>query len=112
MTRASDSICRWGGEEFLILLPDTDAPGADHLAERLRQAISADLFKPGHTPPLQVTVTIGVATVQADEGLLDAVHRADEALYRGKQQGRNQVVSSLPPAARPAAAEPPLRWQK
>ena len=112
VTRASDSICRWGGEEFLILLPDTDAPGADHLAERLRQAISADLFKPGHTPPLQVTVTIGVATVQADEGLLDAVHRADEALYRGKQQGRNQVVSSLPPAARPAAAEPPLRWQK
>lgn len=112
VTRASDSICRWGGEEFLILLPDTDAPGADHLAERLRQAISADLFKPGHTPPLQVTVTIGVATVQAGEGLLDAVHRADEALYRGKQQGRNQVVSSLPQATRPAAAEPPLRWQE
>ena len=111
VTRASDSICRWGGEEFLILLPDTDAPGADHLAERLRQAISADLFKPGHTPPLQVTVTIGVATVQADEGLLDAVHRADEALYRGKQQGRNQVVSSHP-VARAAAVEPPLRWQK
>jgi diguanylate cyclase (GGDEF)-like protein len=112
VTRTSDSICRWGGEEFLILLPDTDAPGADQLAERLRQAISAEPFKTGQPDPLQVTVTIGVATVQAGEGLLDAVHRADEALYLGKQQGRNRVVSSIPPAERPASVETPLRWQK
>lgn len=94
VTRSTDSICRWGGEEFLILLPDTNTEGADQLAERLRHAICDTPFKLGSTQTLHVTVTIGVATVDAEAGLLDAVHRADNALYQGKQQGRNRVVPS------------------
>ena len=63
---------------------------------------------------LHVTVTIGVATVRASEDLLDAVHRADAALYQGKQQGRNQVVLSQAPTgqdARPERARSPAMRQ-
>ena len=92
VTRSTDTICRWGGEEFLILLPDTPTAGARDLAERLHQAVVTAPFRVGSGKVLHVTVTIGVATVRASEDLLDAVHRADAALYQGKQQGRNQVV--------------------
>jgi len=91
---SSDTICRWGGEEFLILLPDTPTAGAHDLAERLHQAVVTTPFRVGSGKVLHVTVTIGVAAVRAGEDLLDAVHRADAALYQGKQQGRNQVVLS------------------
>ena len=91
VTRSTDTICRWGGEEFLILLPDTPTAGARDLAERLHQAVVTAPFRVGSGKVLHVTVTIGVATVRASEDLLDAVHRADAALYRAKRAGRNQV---------------------
>ena len=114
VTRSTDTICRWGGEEFLILLPDTPTAGARDLAERLHQAVVTAPFRVGSGKVLHVTVTIGVATVRAGEDLLDAVHRADAALYQGKQQGRNQVVLSQAPTgqdARPERARSPAMRQ-
>ena len=102
---STDTICRWGGEEFLILLPYTPTAGARDLAERLHQAVVTAPFRVGSGKVLHVTVTIGVATVRAGEDLLDAVHRADAALYQGKQQGRNQVVLSQAPTGRDALPE-------
>lgn len=93
VTRSSDSICRWGGEEFLILLPDTDKAGALQLAERLRVAVNSAPFTTG-SAELRVTVTVGVSILGKEETLLDAVHRADKALYQGKRAGRDQVVGS------------------
>ena len=114
VTRSTDTICRWGGEEFLILLPDTPTAGARDLAERLHQAVVTAPFRVGSGKVLHVTVTIGVAAVRAGEDLLDAVHRADAALYQGKQQGRNQVVLSQAPTgqdARPERARSPAMRQ-
>ena len=114
VTRSTDTICRWGGEEFLILLPDTPTTGACDLAERLHQAVVTTPFRVGSGKVLHVTVTIGVATVRAGEDLLDAVHRADAALYQGKQQGRNQVVLGQAPTgqdARPERARSPAMRQ-
>ena len=105
VTRSTDTICRWGGEEFLILLPYTPTAGARDLAERLHQAVVTAPFRVGSGKVLHVTVTIGVATVRAGEDLLDAVHRADAALYQGKQQGRNQVVLSQAPTGQDALPE-------
>ena len=114
VTRSTDTICRWGGEEFLILLPDTPTTGACDLAERLHQAVVTAPFRVGSGKVLHVTVTIGVAAVRAGEDLLDAVHRADAALYQGKQQGRNQVVLGQAPTgqdARPERARSPAMRQ-
>ncbi len=114
VTRSTDTICRWGGEEFLILLPDTPTAGARDLAERLHQAVVTAPFRVGSGKVLHVTVTIGVAAVRAGEDLLDAVHRADAALYQGKQQGRNQVVLGQAPTgqdARPERARSPAMRQ-
>ena len=111
---STDTICRWGGEEFLILLPDTPTAGAHDLAECLHQAVVTAPFRVGSGKVLHVTVTIGVATVRAGEDLLDAVHRADAALYQGKQQGRNQVVLGQAPTgqdARPERARSPAMRQ-
>ena len=114
MPRSTDTICRWGGEEFLILLPYTSTAGARDLAERLHQAVVTAPFRVGSGKVLHVTVTIGVATVRAGEDLLDAVHRAAAALYQGKQQGRNQVVLGQAPTgqdALPARARSPAMRQ-
>jgi diguanylate cyclase (GGDEF)-like protein len=81
--RGIDVFGRFGGEEFLLLLPDTDRSGASVVAERIRAAVAAE------TP---VTVTVGVAQHARDEAAAAVLARADEALYRGKALGRNKVV--------------------
>jgi diguanylate cyclase (GGDEF)-like protein len=86
--RQSDIPARWGGEEFAILLPNTDISGGQALAERIRQAITTHPFEHGH----HITVSFGVATLTHDDGR-DLVRRADAALYTAKQTGRNTVVS-------------------
>jgi two-component system, cell cycle response regulator len=85
--RAEDQIGRLGGEEFLVLLPDTDADAAHHVASKLR----AELAQAG--APVPVTISIGVATWEGEtpEALL---HRADEALYAAKQAGRDRVMAA------------------
>jgi diguanylate cyclase (GGDEF)-like protein len=81
--RAIDVFGRFGGEEFLLLLPDTDRAGASVVAERIRAAVAANT---------QVTVTVGVAQHDGDETVAAVLGRADQALYRGKAGGRNKVV--------------------
>jgi diguanylate cyclase (GGDEF)-like protein len=91
--RTEDSVGRWGGEEFLAVLPDTDAKGALIIAERLR----AHAAKPGSgsaDPREAITVTIGAACWQSG-GMDDLISRADHALYAGKAAGRNNVQLSL-----------------
>jgi len=89
--RAVDVFGRIGGEEFLAVLPDTDLEGAVTCAERIRLAVASSRF--AELPAGEgVTVTAGVARAGRDEAPSQILARADEGLYRGKQQGRNRVV--------------------
>lgn len=85
---------RWGGEEFLVLLPETDLAGAQAVAERLRRMVEATGIPLDGGRLLNVTVSIGVASVAAD-GTNLLLRRADAALYRAKAEGRNRVAVDL-----------------
>lgn len=86
-------VSRWGGEEFLILLPETEIEDACILAEKMRKLIEAEVIVYNGTP-LSITLTFGI-TVNEDYEMIDAtIKKADDALYEGKSQGRNCVVSS------------------
>lgn len=89
--RAQDLIGRWGGEEFLAILPDTDSEKARASAERVRNAFLAKDWKAITGGDVEVTISIGVSELRAGEDLSAAVSRADRALYRGKSSGRNRV---------------------
>ncbi len=90
--RQTDLAARIGGEEFAVLLPETDIAAAEHHAERLRQTIASHDFG-GGLP--EITVSIGVSCVGIDETTIEPVLlRADNALYRAKQSGRNCVCLS------------------
>jgi len=89
--RAVDVFGRFGGEEFMLILPGTEASGAAAVAERLRVSIEQCSF-PGLPAKRRVTVTIGVAAYAKGESGDALTARADGALYRGKHAGRNQVV--------------------
>ena len=86
--RNLDTTGRWGGEEFLLLLPELPLGTAYEVAERFRQLVAAHPFAHGH--PL--TVSLGVAEYRAGEGLEELLNRADAALYDAKTQGRNRVL--------------------
>jgi diguanylate cyclase (GGDEF)-like protein/PAS domain S-box-containing protein len=91
--READVTIRWGGEEFVLLLPATGLAAAVAVAERLRAAIAAAATE-CHGHAITVTVSIGVAAVdEPDAAADDVVHRADRALYRAKHAGRNRVVA-------------------
>jgi diguanylate cyclase (GGDEF)-like protein len=98
--RGSDLKCRYGGEEFLVLLPETPLQGARRVAETLRREI-AERPVPWAGEPLTITASFGLTQVLPGEISLQAViARADAALYRAKQEGRNCVrVSSAATAA-------------
>ena len=94
LLRSTDSVFRYGGEEFCVLLPDTTEAAALMVAERLRAAIQAlDIPHPVSTVADQVTVSIGAALgcVHTDESGQDLIERADKALYQAKKLGRNRV---------------------
>ena len=90
-TRASDVAARWGGDEFVVLAPDTVAKSAHRIAERIRAKV--ELYKPtirGKQPT--ITVSVGVATYPEHAGsLTELIKRADEAMYNAKGLGKNQV---------------------
>jgi len=90
LSRTSDSVIRWGGEEFLVLLPETEASEARQLAERIRAQIAGDqvLFK-GEL--IGVTASLGVASVRASDTLESLQRRVDDHLYVAKDLGRNRV---------------------
>ncbi|MDI1463545.1 diguanylate cyclase [Catellatospora sp. KI3] len=97
-SRASDLVCRYGGEEFVCLLPGTDEAGAVELAERMRATVAgAPVTVPGGDR-IGLTASVGVATAEpADDGHVDIdalVNAADTAVYRAKDFGRDQVVTS------------------
>ncbi|MFZ2541943.1 MAG: GGDEF domain-containing protein [Gallionella sp.] len=89
--RPHDLMVRYGGEEFSVLLPDTDSQQANIAAERLRTAI-ADTAIHGDDFSFQVTISIGITSTQHEEKLETLIGKADQALYRAKEQGRNRVV--------------------
>lgn len=89
--RDVDRAARWGGEEFVFLLPETDANGAARLAEKLRESIAMNLFEYAGKR-VNVTLTFGVATHRKGENLDNCIARADTALYHGKERGRNRVM--------------------
>ncbi|WP_028865765.1 GGDEF domain-containing protein [Psychromonas aquimarina] len=88
ITRNIDMIYRWGGEEFIILLPETDLPTALLVCDRIRGHIQSNLNVEGDS----ITISIGVAQLTANESINELVKRADKLLYKAKQKGRNCVV--------------------
>ena len=95
--RPEDLVSRMGGEEFAILLPNTDSTGAMLRAEQYRDAIeSLKIHHTNSTPNTHITISIGVATLQAQtrDDALTLLKAADDALYRAKNQGRNRVCGN------------------
>ena len=92
--READVVARYGGEEFAIVMPETDQKGAQAIAERIREAVGAEIFQT-EMGPLKVTLSLGIATFADDakdkHGLIEL---ADQCLYFAKRNGRNQVVTA------------------
>ena len=89
----SDYCARWGGEEFLIIVPNKKRQDALDIAEAIREQVEALVINHEELA-LRATMTLGVCSMRRKETLADAIDRADKALYNGKQSGRNRVVFS------------------
>jgi diguanylate cyclase (GGDEF)-like protein len=89
--RKGDTLARWGGEEFLILLPHTDMDGARVLAEKIRNAVAEQRFQIGDRE-FAITLTFGLCQHQSGRTIEESVRFADIALYQGKEAGRNRVM--------------------
>jgi diguanylate cyclase (GGDEF)-like protein len=91
--RASDVLARWGGEEFVVMLPDTvlatAGAGVDRLRERLAGGVLCDAL-----PALRVSFSAGIAQFDGEEPIARTLERADRALYAAKAQGRNRVITA------------------
>lgn len=88
--RNSDNVIRWGGEEFLILLPDTKLPAAMEFAERIRNSIAGE----NDCEAGKITASLGVAELQNDESGASLLSRADKALYKAKLEGKNRAIAA------------------
>ncbi len=93
--RAIDLPCRYGGEEFVAIMPDTALDDAERIAERIRRYISGSPFRLSRGAELlTVTISVGVAVMNGPDDSPEALlKRADEALYEAKAAGRNRVIS-------------------
>lgn len=92
LTREIDVIGRYGGEEFLLVLPQADAQGALAFAERLRKRVAAMQVR-HEADRFRLTISLGIAVIEpADASPEGWLERADQALYRAKHAGRNQTV--------------------
>jgi two-component system cell cycle response regulator len=93
--RGIDLACRMGGEEFVVVMPDTDVSQAYKVAERLRVSIASEPFSAGEgLPSLDITASVGVAAFEYPEDTPEIIlKRADQALYCAKRDGRNKVVA-------------------
>lgn len=89
--RETDVIARWGGEEFLLMLPECRVGQADAMMDRVREAINGVQMCPDH-PDLHIRFSAGMAEQRFDENVADTIERADQALYRAKRSGRNRTV--------------------
>jgi two-component system cell cycle response regulator len=93
--RGIDLACRYGGEEFVVVMPDTDMAVAAAVAERVRRGIATEPFPVSQgQKQLEVTISIGIAGLTStSDTAADILKRADQALYRAKRDGRNRVVA-------------------
>jgi two-component system, cell cycle response regulator len=91
--RGIDLACRYGGEEFVVIMPETDLAVATLVAERLRRRIATEPFLIQHgARRVEVTISIGIAGLSGADDAANVIKRADQALYRAKRDGRNRVV--------------------
>jgi diguanylate cyclase (GGDEF)-like protein len=93
LLRKSDMLARYGGEEFVVIMPETDTKGAMKVAEKIRQTIEKIefLYK---EDTVRLTVSIGVSCIkEGDKSPMDLFGRADMAVYKAKENGRNQVMT-------------------
>jgi diguanylate cyclase (GGDEF)-like protein len=93
--RKTDSAYRYGGEEFVIMLPETSAEQGHIIAERIRQEFRDEPFQPEAGQNVHVTVSIGVTQYIQPETLTAFINRADKCMYKAKRQGKDQVFCSL-----------------
>ena len=100
--RPFDLICRWGGEEFLVLMLLDDLCAVTSVAERMRQQAQRARFADRQ----QVTLSGGLVLIKAGESLDQAIRRADQLLYQAKEQGRDRIVSDLPQPAEALSVPP------
>ena len=89
--RREELLGRYGGEEFVVVMPEVDSSGAFQLAEKLRKTVETTVFKSSETE-LPVTISVGVATLGEENSVKDFLDTADQALYRSKEEGRNRVT--------------------
>jgi two-component system cell cycle response regulator len=93
-TRGIDLACRLGGEEFVVIMPDTEIERAMHVAERLRAYVAGDLFQANLDTRIRVTASVGIAMLERRDDTPETIFkRADNALYVAKREGRNRVVA-------------------
>ena len=99
--RANDSAYRYGGEEFTVILPETNGDEAKTVAQRIRSSLEAEKYKPVPGKVTRITISIGVTQCYPKEELSTFIRRADKAMYLSKENGRNRVSVLL--------AEPPVK---
>jgi diguanylate cyclase (GGDEF)-like protein len=99
--RANDSAYRYGGEEFTVILPETNGEEAKTVAQRIRSSLEAEKYTPEQGKVARITISIGVTQCYPKEELSTFIRRADKAMYLSKQNGRNRVSVLL--------AEPPVK---
>src|SRR5207247_928584 len=91
--RGIDLACRYGGEEFVVVMPETDLAVATAVAERLRRRIASEPFRVHQgARQIEMTISIGIAALGSGDDAATLIRRADQALYRAKRDGRNRVV--------------------
>lgn len=94
-TRQSDLVCRMGGEEFMLIMPNTGLSGAYRIGERIRTRIASEAFQPGEGTRLRVTASVGIAALDGENETPETIlKRADNALYAAKRRGRNRIAST------------------
>lgn len=94
--RPSDLLARYGGEEFALILPDTSTEEAKQIAERIRATLDASRIKIGNEFPVEihVTISIGISPLLLGDNIEALLHRADQALYKAKGNGRNRIETA------------------
>jgi two-component system cell cycle response regulator len=102
--RTCDIVARWGGEEFVLVLPSTGLEGAEQVAERVREQLAASLMLDPRGDAVPVTASFGVAQLATGESLEQLIDRADRAMYTAKSGGRNRVALDVMPVPQPVSA--------